>query len=106
MRQRVIVNPTNTPEPKIIIEAIETGAETTTVTAHIENPTSQTDAGTLIAAVYDKDNVCRQVRIISGGTAEFDKITSGKARVFLWSGLSGEDAMKPLLDFADRIISN
>ena len=99
------ITPTVKPKPEIIIDDVKTEGEATTLTVHIENFTEQTDAGTLIAAAYEND-VCSQVKIVRNGTAEFDKITSGRVRVFLWSGLSGNDAMKPLLDFAERVISN
>ncbi len=80
---------------EIVIGDITQGTDKTTVSVSVANPTEETNGGTLIVAVYGAHNECVQTKIVTDGTAEFDKVTTGYVKAFLWDSRSG---MQPLLE--------
>ncbi|MDO5398393.1 MAG: hypothetical protein Q4G33_10735 [bacterium] len=87
-------------KPEIVISSLVQSDDKTSVSVNVTNPTAQTEAGVLIAALYNADNSLAEVKIVENGTAEFTKTETGYIKAFVWSGLSCESGMQSLADAA------
>ncbi len=88
---------------EIVIGDINQDSEDKTVTTvTVSNPTEETNAGVLIAAIYDGNGICKQVKLVSDGTVEFEKTESGYVKAFLWNSLND---MTPILDTATKTVN-
>ena len=67
------------------------------VSISVENPTAETERGIIIAALYDTDGNCIQVKFVQSDTAEFKKTAIGYIKAFLWKSLVGENQMTPII---------
>lgn len=100
--------PTREPEtpriPQIIIGNAEFAENKTVIPISVINPNEETENGTLMAAVYDGDNKFCKLTIVKDGKAEFTDFRDGYVKAFLWSAITGENAMMPLTDAKYRAI--
>lgn len=85
---------------QIVIGEPEQSDDTTTVSVSVANPTLETESGVLFAAAYDSSSVCRQIKFVENGKADFDRFDTVYIKAFLWNSISGENSMVPLLDSA------
>ena len=83
-------------DPSIVIGNITVSDGKTVVDVSIENPTDETDEGVLAVAAYNKDGVCLGLELAAEGKAELSVSEAAYVKAYLWSGLTGENAMKPL----------
>lgn len=92
-------------KPALKIGEITQSEDKTTIAVSIENPTEETDAGIMIAALYSLDGALKEIKTDVNGTVEFNKATEGYVKLFIWTALSGEGTMEPILPSREKAIS-
>lgn len=92
-------------ETSIVIDNVTADGETLKANISVENPSAETESGTLLAAVYDSKGICTGISIVNDGIAEFKAEGAAYIKAFLWNAVTGEKAMQPLLPSAVKALS-
>lgn len=99
------INMVKPAEPEIVIGDVSADGALLYVEISVNNSNEETEKAVIIAALYSGE-VCVGVSFVNDGKAVFNTAdTSGMVvKAFMWSALSGEGAMQPLMQRVDKTI--